>query len=306
MKNNLHQFRTAMLAVIMLALFGTTIVHADTIYVYGDASGTIEKLNSSGQKSPFASVLGSYFLTCDSSGNLYATNDEHYRIDKYNPSGSRSTFASWTSPRSPNGLAFDNSGHLYTTVVNGNLASDDTIEKVDSSGNKTTFVSGLNEPFGLVFNGSNCFYTLDGLDASILKIDMSGNVSTFASAPSGPWGLACDSSGNLYATSGSEIPDNSTIVKYDSSGHMSIFASGLSAPMGLAFGSNNNLYATDVDWSAEPGSSGIILKFDSSGNRSVFATGLDDVPAGIAVYVPEPASMVILALGGLALRRKKQ
>jgi hypothetical protein len=74
--------------------------------------------------------------------------------------------------------------------------------------------------------------------------------------------------------------------------------------MSLAFDSGGNLYVADA------GSTGIgdgrILKFDSNGNMSVFASGLDG-PTAIAIYVPEPASMTILALGGLALlgRRRK-
>jgi DNA-binding beta-propeller fold protein YncE len=304
MRVSLRQFRTALLAVIVLTLFSINIVHADTIYVYGDVSGTIEKINSSGQKSTFASVLGSYFLTCDSSGNLYATNDSERRIDKYDSSENRTTLTSFPSKVYPEGIAFDNSGHLYVALSgeHGN-ALDHTIVQLDSSGNQTVFASLSSNPWGLAFNGSNCFYTIDGLDASILKIDMSGNVSTFASAPSGANGLACDSSGNLYATNF----DDGTINKYDSSGNSSIFASGLNTPLALAFGSNNNLYVTDTDLNAALGSSGIIFKFDSSRNRSVFATGLDDAPAGIAIYVPEPTSMTILALGGLAIlgRRRK-
>jgi DNA-binding beta-propeller fold protein YncE len=203
------------------------------------------------------------------------------------------------------GLAFDNNGYLYASLQgeHGN-ALDNTIVKLDSSGNRTTFASGLNMPLSLAFDGSSHFYTIDSSGDSIKKIDMSGNISTFASGLSlnYTFGLACDSSGNLYMTDALD----GTIKKFDSSGNMSIFASGLNTPMNLAFGSNNNLYVTDGDSSGEPGSLGIILKFDSSGNRSVFATGLDDVPAGIAIYVPEPASMAILALGGLALLGQKR
>jgi hypothetical protein len=46
------------------------------------------------------------------------------------------------------------------------------------------------------------------------------------------------------------------------------------------------------------------MKFDSSGNGSVFASGVNG-PIGIAV-IPEPTSMAILALGGLALIRQRR
>jgi sugar lactone lactonase YvrE len=285
----------------ILAFPGNSILHADTIYVYSDNPPTIDKFNSSGQKSAFVSGVASYFLACDRYGNLYATFNSN-SIVRYNSNGKRYLFATLTS--SPKGIAFDNSDNLYAATDNGYV---DTIEKFDSSGNETTFASGIDgAPRSLAFNGSSCFYTVDG--SNILKIDMSGNVSTFASGLSSNYlhGLACDSIGNLYAAFESKVPgNNSTIIRFDSSGNYTTFASGLYMPFGLAFDNNNNLYVTDMDSSGEIGSRGIILKFDPSGNGSVFATGLDDSPTAIAIYVPEPASMMILALGGLILRRKK-
>jgi len=50
-------------------------------------------------------------------------------------------------------------------------------------------------------------------------------------------------------------------------------------------------------------SGGTIEKFDSSGNRSIFALGLD-APAWIAV--PEPATILLVGLGGLSLLRKRR
>jgi DNA-binding beta-propeller fold protein YncE len=41
----------------------------------------------------------------------------------------------------PLGLAFDSSGDLYVAAFNNG-----TIEKLDSSGNRSTFASGLNGP----------------------------------------------------------------------------------------------------------------------------------------------------------------
>jgi sugar lactone lactonase YvrE len=291
MKKNLRQFRTALLAVIVLVLFGGTIVHADTIYAYCDGSGTIEKFNSSGQKSTFTSGVASYYLTCDSSGNLYATNwNGDDEIDKYDSSGHRSTFSSHLSSC----LVFY-SGYLYALTDN---STGIILEKFDSSGNSTTIASGLNNPWGLAFDGSSCFYNIDYDDESMKKIDLNGNISTFVSLggyAGSLWSLACDSSGNLYA---SDVTGDQ-IMKFDSSGNMSIFASGLDTPMSLAFDSSGNLYVALMD-------NGIIEKIDPSGHMSVFASGLD-TPMAIAIDVPEPASMAILALGGLTLlgRRRK-
>jgi len=49
---------------------------------------------------------------------------------------------------------------------------------------------------------------------------------------------------------------------------------------------------------------GTIEKFDSSGNRSVFASGLNR-PSFIAAQIPEPATLLLLGLGGLIIRRLK-
>ena len=90
---------------------------------------------------------------------------------------------------------------------------------------------------------------------------------------------------------------NGTIEKFDSSGNGTIFASGLNGPSGLAFDSSGNLFTTN--WST-----GTIEKFDSSGNRSVFASGLNR-PSFIAAQIPEPATLLLLGLGGLIIRRLK-
>jgi WD40 repeat protein len=111
-----------------------------------------------------------------------------------------------------------------------------------------------------------------------------------------PWGLAFNSIGNLYAAIGEQGDE---IDKFDSSGNRSTFASGLENTLsGLAFDSGDNLYVGC--WR-----SGTIDKFDSSGNMSIFASGLNN-PQFIAVQVPEPATMSLLAFGGLSLLRRRR
>ena len=71
-------------------------------------------------------------------------------------------------------------------------------------------------------------------------------------------------------------------------------------PIGLAFDSSGNLYAANLTGVI----GGTIDKFDSSGNRSIFASGLDG-PEFIATQVPEPASIALLALGAVIIRRRR-
>ena len=65
-----------------------------------------------------------------------------------------------------------------------------TIEKFDSSGNRSTFASGLNSPDGLAFDSSNNLYVANYGGGTIIKFDSSGNRSVFASGLSGPLFIA--------------------------------------------------------------------------------------------------------------------
>jgi hypothetical protein len=246
-------------------------VAPDNIYVSCFPSGTIEKFDSNGNRSTFASGLnGPSGLAFDSSGNLYAANYWNGIIEKFDSSGKRSTFVSGLN--TPQALAFDRNGNLYVSMY-----SSGTIEKFDSSGKGSIWASGLFQPVGLAFNNSDNLYAptrSSGPDKIILKFDSRGNASVFASAPNGPTSIGFDSSGNLYVAT----YYGGTIEKFDSSGNRSTFAQGLNKPVGLAFDSKGYLYATESG-------TGTIKKFDASGNGTLFASGLSG-PTFIATRVP--------------------
>ncbi len=147
----------------------------------------------------------------------------------------------------------------------------------------------LTTPHGLAFDSSGNLYVANQINGTIEKFDSSRNGTIFASGLDHPEGLAFDSSGNLY------VADWGSIDKFDSGGNMSTFASGLDYPEGLAFDSSGNLYVAD---------GGSIDKFDSGGNMSIFASGLYE-PTFIATQVPEPATLLLLGLGAVVLRKMK-
>jgi hypothetical protein len=145
----------------------------------------------------------------------------------------------------PKGLVFDSSGYLY--VASGDIGTVGTIEKFNSSGNGTSFASGLAGPRGLAFENNGYLYV--SCFTTIEKFDSSGNGTTFASDVFAQ-GLAFDSSGCLFAATGNNI-----------------------------------------------------IKFDSSGDWSIFASGLYGAE-GIAAQVPEPATLLLFALGGFFASRR--
>jgi streptogramin lyase len=280
-----------------ILLIFSSFASAENIYVSCAGNGSIYKFDTSGNRSTFASGLNNpQGLAFDRSGNLYTATSSG--IYKFNQSGNRSTFASGLN--NPQGLTFDSSGNLYAASY-----ADQAIYKFDSSGNKSTFASDLHGlPEGLTFdNGGNLYVGVHGLaslpnfyEGSIYKYNSSGQKSWFAywNINIGvPMGLAFDGSGNLFMSDYARL----RISKFDSSGNRSTFASDLSNPYGLAFGSGGNLYTALYG-------NGTIMKFDSSGNSSIFASGLSQ-PTFITTDIPEPATLLLFAAGGLILRRKR-
>jgi DNA-binding beta-propeller fold protein YncE len=299
--------RFAVLAV--LVLFVSAIAHADTIYVTcpgslaGPDNGKIVKFDPGGNGTVFASwLVGPSGAAFDSSGSLYVANTFTQTIDKFNASGTKTSFISGTSMSAlwnPRGIAFDNNGNLYVAnviigiTINGVSSPNQSwIEKFSSNGvDLGAFASGFSHIKGLAFDGAGNLYASDYDAGSIMKLDASGNKTTFASGLVSPDGLAFGN-GNLYAAD----YNRGRIDKFDASGNSTAFATGLLNPTGLAFDGGGNLYASNYG-------NGTIMKFDPSGNNTVFASGLSR-PTFIAVQIPEPATIGLMAMGAMLVRRK--
>lgn len=264
--------------------------YGDDIYVSVYASNTIEKFDSSGQATVFASgggLDGPSGMAFDSSGNLYVANINNSTIWKYDSNGHGTLFAD-TYLNDPAYLAFDRNGYLYVSNEQDNgSAYADTVVRFDPNGNGSVFASGLHEPYGLAFDNQGNLYVGNLNDPSIWKFDSNGNGSLFANMYD-PGQLTCDSNGNLYMAN----HYSTTVVKFDSSGNSSIYESGLNQPGGLAFDSSGNLYVGTYYSGYQ------IVKFDPSGVRSVFAYIGGIYAPSIAVRpVPEPSGYAMLVLG---------
>ena len=180
MKTKHNQLRAALFAVTVLTLLASAITYADNIYVSCYGNGTIDKIDSSGNKSVFASGLNKPVgLAFDSRGNLWAAEggtggNGDGAIDKFDSTGNRSIFASGFN--SLQSLAFDSSGNLYVSSY-----WDDTIEKFDSSGNRSIFATGLYRPEGLAFDSSGYLYLADEVSRRLK------NLIRAETRPPSPW-----------------------------------------------------------------------------------------------------------------------
>ena len=122
--------------------------------------------------------------------------------------------------------------NIYVTEFGGGFGNG-MILKFDSSGNMSTFASGLSSPTGLAFDSSGNLYVANGLyGGKIEKYSAIGSdLGLFASGLNQPWGLAFDSSGYLYAAE----YGNGKIEKYSATGtDLGAFASGLNQPAFIA------------------------------------------------------------------------
>ena len=152
------------------------------LYAAGD--GVIEKLDSNGNASVFASGLFPALqgLAFDTSGNLYAADND--KILKFSPEGQQSVFASGLT--GAQGLAFDSSGNLYEAD-----RATESIFRFNAAGGKSLFANvantgGAGVLAGLAFDSIGNLLAVDQgntgeANGRIDKFDPSGSFSVFAS-----------------------------------------------------------------------------------------------------------------------------
>ena len=118
MKRNHYKLCTTLFATSVLIFLTSTIARADNIYVSFGGNMTIEKFNSSGNGTTFASGLDMPTgLAFGSDGYLYVAQRTKGTIEKFNSNGKATIFASGLYDTY--NLAFDSSGNLYADGYNG-------------------------------------------------------------------------------------------------------------------------------------------------------------------------------------------
>jgi sugar lactone lactonase YvrE len=148
-------------------------------------------------------------------------------------------------------------GDLYVSEIDTG-----SILKIDDAGNRTTFASGLSDPFGLAFDGNGNLFVAEKNTNLVLKYTPGGAKSTFGSNLHLPTSLAFDATGNLF------VADflASAVLKITPEGIKTTFSTGLHNPSGLAFDRSCNLYVSEY-------AAGTLLKFAPDGSRTLFASG---------------------------------
>jgi sugar lactone lactonase YvrE len=193
-------------------------------------------------------------------------------------------------------LAFDASGNLYAD----RFVTPGVIDKVSPGGVVTVFATTGNTS-GLAFDASGNLFASNGNAGTIDKITPAGTETTFVTGLGGVGSLAFDASGNLFAAvRGANFGLNSSIVEITPGGVESVFASGLNGSGSIAFDSSGNLYAPVAGNQIErftPGGVGTIFAVASTGANIV---GLAIAPSSATSVAPEPSTLV-LGLAGLVM-----
>ena len=184
---------TAIFATIPDSFFaqGVAIDRSDNVFVmaisWSNDSSIIFKLTPKGGRRSFGFVPGHGLdLAFDNAGNLFAADATSKTIYKFTPDGTRSIFVgpeAFNSETGPIGLAFDHFGNLFvsTEVFPYNA---DRIFKFTPRGVKSTFVSGLPNPRGLVFDSAGKLFVTEippSASGDILKFTGRGELTVFAS-----------------------------------------------------------------------------------------------------------------------------
>src|SRR5208337_2508421 len=275
-----------------------------------------------------SSVIASGFsnpqgIAINSQGNIFVSDIGTHTIDEVNPTnGTVTTFSgngvgSGAALDRPFEMAFSASGTLY--VADGQANSNSTNVIAIASNGVRTVVAGNNGSStnvfaqslaGLTINpASGNLYVSTATGHTIYQVTPGGTVTTvYTNSSAEPQGLALNAGQVLYANGGNKpavfsvnpMTGAATLVSNNFTAGSDLF--------GLAVGGNGTIYATSI---ASPDI--VIYAIDpTTGNATVLAgngtggTTFGDLSYGIAVYpaissIPEPSSVVLLALGIIGL-----
>lgn len=267
----------------------------------------IDKVDPNGMVTTFATGTSNFEgLAVDAGGNLYASDSTgaNGRVDKFTPDGAQSTFV--LGYCFPYGIAFDSAGNLCQ--ANAYDGGSTRVYKYAPDGAATFMgTTPSNGACAVAVDSQDNVYVSDVQDGTVYKFLPDSEYewgtghqdrSVFVTGPYIPRGLAFDAQDNLYV---SELT-NGRILKYDKDGvFLNVLASGLTRPAGLATDSAGNVYVATYGLGAVlPGVSMVA----PDGTVTQIATFSND--AHFVAVAPEPVTLSLLALGGLAMMRRRR
>lgn len=205
----------------------------------------------------FASGLpGVRGVSIDPAGNVYTMGRDTGIVYKISPAGVVNVFANL-------GAAYY-VGPYFDTVSGDVFVAQHweggSILRIDSLGNVSTFVTGINYGSGFETDKEGNLYVPQFLAGDLLKITPEGNISTYATGLNLPDDVAFGQGGELYVDNRGT---NQVMMVAPGGGVAGVFASGFNGPLGIVSDSIGNLYVASFF-------DGTLQKVSPEGNVSLF------------------------------------
>jgi streptogramin lyase len=235
------------------------------------------------------------------------------RIIRINPTtGKQTLISSGGNMIFPDGIAIDSSGNLFTCPTSVTQASGEVLKVNPITGAQTIVASGppLSVATGLDIDKNGNYFVSDWQDNSyggtnVVEVNpMSGaqKIVWTGYAQYGAYQI-CNNvlqPGNLLmAFTSWPVPNPSILDINPLTDSTTVISQNglLTSPVGITQDSLGNIFVADVGTNSSNGS---IIEINPSGGQTFVAAGLDG-PEAIAVVVPEPAALTLVAVTCMSL-----